>query len=245
VAGPDEGTIGRPAGQVRRRRSPWIVGAVVFTVLLIAVGGPWVYFHLIEGSTPAALQLPPASGVGDQPIVSGPVSGTWRASSGSQAGYRVEEILFGQHHTAVGRTDKVSGGVVISGTSVTAADFSVDLASLKSDQPSRDVQFHGHIMETYKYPNATFHLTHVIELGRIPGPVSPVSARATGDLTLRGLTEPVTATIRAERVPGGIDVTADIPVVFARWHIPNPSFTIAQVGNTGTVEVLLHLVPAT
>lgn len=235
----------RPDRPVRRRRSPWIVAAVIAVGLLVVVGGPWIWFHLIEGSTPAALRLPPASGVGDQPIASGPVSGTWRASTGSQAGYRVDEILFGQHHTAVGRSTKVTGGMIISGTSVIAADFTVDLAALKSDQPSRDVQFHGHIMETYKYPNATFHLAEVIQLGRVPSAADPVTARAAGDLTLRGVTAPVTAGIRAERVAGGIDVSADIPIVFDRWHIPNPSFTIARVGGTGTVEVLLHLVPAT
>jgi hypothetical protein len=26
------------------------------------------------------------------------------------------------------------------------------------------------------------------------------------------------------------------------WHIPNPSFAVAQVGNGGTLEVLLQLV---
>lgn len=245
MANPDDAPPEGSAGPVRRRRSPTVVAAIAFAILLVVIGGPWVWFHLIEGSTPAALRLPPASGVGNQPVVSGPVSGTWRASTGSEAGYRVQEILFGQHHTAVGRTSKVTGGVIISGTTVIAADFSVDLAAVKSDQPSRDVQFHGHIMETYKYPDATFHLAQVIEFGRIPADATPITTRADGDLTLRGVTEPVSVTLQAERVPDGIDVTADILVVFARWHIPNPSFTIARVGSTGTVEALLHLVPAT
>jgi len=54
------------------------------------------------------LGLPTASGVGNGPVVAGPVSGAWTVTTGSQAGYRVQEILFGQSHTAVGRTSKVT-----------------------------------------------------------------------------------------------------------------------------------------
>ena len=63
-------------------------------------------------------------------------------------------ILFGQQHTAVGRTPKVTGGIVISGSRLTTADFSVAMAAVTSDQLSRDTQFDGYIMETYKYSHA-------------------------------------------------------------------------------------------
>jgi polyisoprenoid-binding protein YceI len=156
----------------------------------------------------------------------------------------VEEVLFGQHHTAVGRTGQVTGSLVISGTVVTAADFTVDLASVKSDQGSRDAQFRGFIMETYAHPNGGFRLTEPIQLGSVPAPGQPVGEQATGDLTLRGVTRQVTFSLPAERSAGGVDVSAAIPITFSLWHIPNPSFAVAQLGSTGTIEVLLHLVPA-
>jgi polyisoprenoid-binding protein YceI len=225
---------------------------MLVVVAVVVVGGPFVFFHFVEGSSPAPLRLPSAGsaksgapGPGSGPLVPGPVTGTWTASTGSQAGYRVEEVLFGQQHTAVGRTTKVSGKIVISGATVTSAAITVDMASVKSDQPSRDAQFDGHIMETYKYPDATFRLTAPIDLGSIvPAVGSPISVRATGDLSLRGDTQSVTFSLSAERVESGIDVNAEIPVTFSRWHIPNPSFAVAQVGSTGDIEVLLDLVSA-
>jgi polyisoprenoid-binding protein YceI len=143
----------------------------------------------------------------------------------------------------VGRTTNVSGGMVISGTEVTAADFSVDLKSIKSDQGARDVQFNGFIMKTYDYPTATFRLTEPIQLGSIPPIGQQIHQTATGNLHMRGITQPVTFTLEAERLGNTIEVNAEIPIVFSRWHIPNPSFAVAQVGNTGTLEVLLRLIP--
>ena len=231
------GVPGRLSGPARRRRRirRTLLGAVA--VAGAAVGGPLIYFHLVEGTSPAALRLPAASG----PVVPGPVSGTWSVGSGSQAGYRVSEVLLGQHHTAVGRTATVAGRLIISGHTVTAAAVQADLADLKSDQPSRDVQFHGSIMETYKHPDASFRLSRPIALPTIPAPDRPISAEATGELTLRGLTRPVTVQIRAERLADTIEINAQIPVTFADWHIPVPNFTVARVSDRGTIELLLVL----
>lgn len=41
----------------------------------------------------------------------GDVTGTWTVTTGSQAGYRVQEILFGQKAEAVGRTEVVTGQI--------------------------------------------------------------------------------------------------------------------------------------
>ena len=98
-------------------------------------------------------------------------------------------------------------------------------------------------METYHYSHADFRLTRPIQVGPLP-PVGKVATEeATGLLTLRGVTRQVSFPVRAERVAGGIDVMAEIPITFSVWHIPNPSFAIAQVGSTGLIEVLLHVVP--
>ncbi len=236
------------APAARRRRSrrtgvKWAIGGLVVAGVIIGAGPP-VFFHLVDGNAPARLRLPPAVNVNNAPVTPGPVSGSWTVAAGSRAGYRVQEILLGQQHTAVGRTPKVSGGVVISGTTITAADFTVDMASVKSDQPSRDSQFNGYIMKTYDYPHASFHLTQPIQLGRVPAPGQVVTASATGEFNLRNVTRTITFPLKAERVAGHIDVNADIPITFSNWHIPNPSFAVTEVGRTGIIEVLLQLVPA-
>lgn len=230
-----------------RRTYPlkWVVVALVVTAIVL-IGGPYLFFAIFEGSTPGRLHLPPASGVPAGPLQPGPVSGTWQIGAGSIAGYRVNEILFGQTHTAVGRTTHVTGGMVISGTEVTAADFTVALASVKSDQGSRDAQFRGPIMDTADYPHASFRLTSPIQLGAIPDVGRPISVPATGDLTMRGVRRSITFTLSAERVSAtAIALNAEIPIHLSEWHIPNPtSFEVAQVGNAGTLEVLLQLVRA-
>ena len=42
--------------------------------------------------------------VGTAPAAAGRLAGTWKVGKGSTAGYRVQETLFGQSNTAVGRT---------------------------------------------------------------------------------------------------------------------------------------------
>lgn len=206
---------------------------------LAVVGGPWAFFHFVEGSPPARLSLPAAGASG--PVTAGPLSGTWKVGAGSEAGYRVQEILFGQHSTAVGRTQKVTGGMTISGSTVTAADFTVDMAAVQTNQAGREVQWHDYIMLTGRYPYGRFRLTSPIRLGSVPPAGRAVTERATGLLTLRGVTRSVTFTLRAERLGSSIDVNAEIPITFSEWKIPNPSFVVAKVGSTGTVELLLHL----
>lgn len=234
----------------RRRRTSgktyplkWVVVGLI-VVAAVLIGGPYLLFNVILGKAPGKLSLPPAQGVSSGPVAAGPVSGTWIIVPDSVAGYRVKELLFGQSHTAVGRTSKVSGGMVISGTEVTAADFTVDMASVKSDQGSRDVQFRGSIMDTADYPHGTFRLTEPIQLGSVPAIGRTISEKATGDLTLRGHTRQVTFTLGAERLGAdAIDVNAEIPIQFGLWHIPNPTFAVAKVGSSGTIEVLLKMAP--
>jgi putative membrane protein len=241
---PPSGRSGARSRRPRSTRIKWAVGGLVAAAVLIAAGPP-VFFHLIDGNAPARLSLPPAVNVSSGPVTPGPISGTWTVAAGSEAGYRVQEILLGQHHTAVGRTSKVSGGIVISGTTVTAADFTVDMASVRSDQPSRDSQFTGYIMKTYDYPHASFRLTQAVDLGGVPAPGRVITAAATGQLNLRNVTRPITFRLQAERIGDHIDINAEIPITFSNWHIPNPSFAVTEVGRIGVIEVLLQLAPVT
>lgn len=221
----------------------WVVVALAVTAAAF-IGGPYLFIALFLGSAPAKLHLPNVATAAADPVAPGPVSGTWAVSTGSQAGYRVHEYLFGQSHTAVGRTAQVSGEMVISGSEVTAASFSVDMSSVKSDQAARDAQFRGYIMETYKYPHAAFVLAQPVSLGALPPVGQVVSLPVSGELTMRGVTRTVNFTLKAERLQSGIDVDAAIPITFSLWKIPSPDFAVARVGSSGTLEVLLHFARA-
>ena len=221
----------------------WVALALAVTAVLL-IGGPWLFLAVIDRSTPGQLHLPSVAGAASRPLQPGPVTGTWTVISGSQAGYRVQEVLFGASHAAVGRTSQVSGGMVISGTQITAADFTVNMSSVKSDQGARDYQFRTFIMDTADYPHSTFRLTEPIGLGAVPAVGQKIDEQATGELSLRGVVRPISFELSAERTSATqIDVNAEIPITFSLWHIPNPSFAVAQVGSTGTLEVLLQLSP--
>jgi polyisoprenoid-binding protein YceI len=162
----------------------------------------------------------------------------------TQVGYRVGEVLFGQNATAVGRTNDVTGGVTLDGATVTKASFTVDMASVRSDRDRRDGQYRDRIMATGEFPTSTFALTSPIALGSLPADGATVTAKATGDLTLRGVTKRVTFDVKARRSGDRMEVNGAIPLVFDEWGIPSPSFGPAQVEDHGSLEFLLVLAPA-
>jgi polyisoprenoid-binding protein YceI len=232
----------------------WVIAAVV-VIAVVAVAGPYVFFHFIEGNGPAPLSLKASPGTtasGTQsasPVSSqgssGSVAGTWAAGSGSAVGYRVKEILAGQAHTAVGRSSSVSGQMIINGTTVKTASFTVKMSSIHTDSAQRDSQFDGRIMDVARYPDGTFALAKPIVLAPLPAVGTIKTYRATGNLTLHGQTRPVTFPVKTELTAGGVEVQGSIPVLFSRWDIPNPSFTgFVTTQNHGIMEFLLDFRPA-
>jgi polyisoprenoid-binding protein YceI len=223
----------------------WLLVAIAGLVVL-AAAGPFVYIHFFNGSTPAALSLknPPstaASGTATaSTVAAGPVAGTWSVGSGSIVGYRVNEVLLGQNATAVGRTTSVTGHLTITGTTVTAAAFSVPMASVHSDKSERDAQFDGRIMDVAQYPTGTFTLTSPIDLTPLPAGGVIKDYTAHGQLTLHGATRAVTFILAAERKGSQIEVSGDIPVLFSDYNIQNPSFAgFVTTQDHGLLEFLL------
>jgi polyisoprenoid-binding protein YceI len=231
-----------PRGRLRRhwRRN----AAIAFGVLVVLlVGGPFFYIHVIEGKAPAKLSVTTGASLapGETAI---PVDGSWRVTSPSQAGYRVNEVLVGQKTTAVGRTSDVSGSMTVAGTSVTKATFTVQLESVTSDRSQRDDQFRGRIMDVSRYPTASFTLTKAIDLGTVPAPGVTRTFDGTGAFTAHGVTRTVTVPLSARRAGNTIAVSGSIPVIFADYGITNPSFGPVSTDDHGLVEFLLTFASA-
>ena len=233
----------------KRRRNivVGVIGAVV-VIVLVAFLGPYVYIHFIEGPAPAKLQLPKSSTATTSSTSRGSSSassslvGTWNVGAGSMAGYRVQEVLIGQNATAVGRTSKIWGSMTIASSTVTKATFTVDMASVVSDQSERNAHFDGSIMDVSQYPTATLTLSSPIDLGTIPAEGAVAHYTAVGDLDMHGVTKSVSFQVTAERVGSDIDVLADIPITFSAWNIANPSIGgFVTTANSGTLEALLQL----
>ncbi len=165
--------------------------------------------------------------------------GTWQVTSASQFGYRVEEVLAGVNTTAVGRGSEIQGSLTIEGDSATAAEFTVDVASITSDSGRRDSAFRGRVMNTEQFPNATFVLTEPVDFGAVPGAGQQLTASASGDLTLHGVTRSVTFDVTAEASERRIGVLGSIPVLFSDYEIPNPSSAVVKTENNGLLEFVL------
>src|SRR5258708_2788944 len=222
----------------------WVVVGVV-TVLVIVVGGPFVYFHFIEGDSPKAPSLASTPTSALKPgETSAPLAGTWKIKSGWVVQCRVKEPLFGQSHTAVGQTKSVTGTMTIAGTNVSTASFSVDMTTMSSDQSVRNDQFQHRIMDTASFPTATFALTKPIGLSPVPKDGVQKPYTATGKLTLHGTTKDITFQLLARRTANVIAVQGNVPVTFSDYGINNPSGGPASVGNSGQMAFVLELSPS-
>jgi polyisoprenoid-binding protein YceI len=185
-----------PMAKGRRRRLAWWVAGGLAVVVLLAVGGPFVSIHFIEGPAPAKLSLPTtrdttSTSAAAQGATTVSVAGTWNVGSGSIAGYRVQEVLVGQNATAVGRTSQIWGSLTIAGSTVTKGAFTVNMASVLSDQSQRNAKFVGPIMDVSHYPTATLTLSSPIGLGQLPDDGVIAHYSATGVLDLHGVSKTV------------------------------------------------------
>jgi polyisoprenoid-binding protein YceI len=226
--------------------------AAVVAVLLVTVVGPFVYINVIKEDAPdkpsvddisvsADSSTSTSTAAGAPAVDDGTIDGTWTVQQGDEvfAGYRAKEVLFGQDAEAVGRTGDVTGTLTASGTTVTAVDVTVDMTTVESDESRRDGQFQGRIMSTSEFPTAEFHLTEPIELGSLPAEGEKVTVEAIGELTLRGVTKPVTVELEAKRQAGTLVVSGSAEIDFDDFEIPDASGGPATVGRTGSFELLL------
>jgi polyisoprenoid-binding protein YceI len=176
-----------------------------------------------------------------------------RSEEPTQAGMRIRESFLSgiADHTAVGRTSEVEGSLTIDGTSVSEGSFTVDMTSIEfTDTPAGlDVASRSNAMqdaglETDTFPDATFELTAPIDLGELPGTGEVVTQEVTGDLTLHGVTKPVTFSVDAQLVDGEIEIatTDPVEVVLTDYEIEAPvQGPVAEVADSGSFEFVVRL----
>jgi len=248
-------TEGRRSVAVMSRRTKTLAAAIA-AIFIVFVAGPWIYINVIRepaaesflvevvSTTVADTDGAPATTTGEMgtATVAGITDpdGRWRVSADSQVGYRVDEVLFGQNVTAVGRTNAVSGFVTIDSSTVTAAEFSVDMTTVQSDEPKRDAQFASRIMDVLNYPTSTFVLESPFAVTEA-ALVSTATHQARGMLTLRGASKSVEVTVISTVRDGRVSVVGEIPIVFAEWGIPNPSIPGISTEDAGVLEFNLVL----
>lgn len=229
------------------------VKALVGAGALLAVAAIALWWFWFRGDAPeeaklrdrpsetiAAAGTTDPAGEPDEPSA----DGTWTVVPGDDVwvGYRVEEKLGPGllEKTAVGRTPAVGGSMTVTGTTVDEVTMTADLTQLKSDEERRDNKVRDEILETETYREAMFVLTEPIDLGAEPSVGTPVTATATGELTIHGVTRPVEIILEARWNGDTIDVAGQLPVHFPDFGIDNFSMAgMLEVGDDGIMELQL------
>jgi len=227
--------------------------------MLLGGGGVYAYFFSGLRSTPAPLSLatPSASAVASASASASATAGkgTWSIASGSLVGYRVNEQFVGQSssHQAVARTSDVTGNVVItqSGTTyeMTSTTITVQLANLASvdsvagyNVTNRD-RIVQQSLDVRSFPTATFASQSVaLPAGADSGQAVTVSVP--GQLTVRGVTKTVTATIQLRVTGNTAQIAGTIATNMTDFGVSPPSIGFTTVQSAVTIEFSLNLAQA-
>ncbi len=179
------------------------------------------------------------------------VSGTWAVdtsigefsfedSTGTFVGFRIDEELSGiGSTTAVGRTPTVTGTISFDGTTLATADIEADMTAIVTNESRRDDRVQD-ALETDEFPTATFTLTQPIDLGDAVNTGAPIAVDAAGDLTIHGVTTPVSLPLQAQLVGDTIVVVGSLGIDLSTYGVEAPSAPIVvSVSDQATIELQL------
>jgi polyisoprenoid-binding protein YceI len=234
---PDQSTRRRArSGHPPRRRhwSRWILAGVA-AVVVIVVGCVAAFIKL--GPSAAPLALPQ----GRISAPSGPLAGTWDVGAGSVAGFRIQETALGLSNYIGGQTTAVTGTIVISGHTVTAASLQINLTTVKVSGKIQP-QF-ATSLGTGDHPLATFTLTRPVTLSPAFTTGRTLTATAAGQLAMNGHARAVIVTLTARRNGPLLQTAGFIPVSLTRWGISQPGGAgpFGSLATHGDAEFLLIL----
>jgi polyisoprenoid-binding protein YceI len=223
--------------------------ALVVAVAVLGVGaGLW--WNVVRETAPAKASVAAiGTNTGDAASTRSSPYGEWKLKPSASAfvGYRIQELFAGASvkRTAAGRTSEVEGTMTVRGRTIPAAEITADLTALESDQARRDDSMGDHGLNTDEFPDARFTLTSPIALPAAPAKGRTYRLSATGDLTLHGVTRPVTLVLETRWRGDTIAVAGSAPVDLADYGIdPLEVSTLVKIEDHGTFEVQLAFVPS-
>lgn len=171
---------------------------------------------------------------------------SFEQSTGTFVGFRVDEELRGVGAvTAVGRTPTVAGTMTISANgnnfTIDAVTIDAQLTDLTTNDSRRDGKARD-ALDVRNHPIAQFVLHEPIEVPSSAAEGSDFAAVAVGELTVKGVTQPVEFPIEARLVGETVVVVGSAPVVFADYGVEAPSAPIVvSVQDEGVIEFQLFL----
>ena len=172
------------------------------------------------------------------------------ATTGNEARYRVREQLVGFDlpNDAVGRTSQVTGAITVGADGKInreGSSFTVDLASIRSDNDRRDGYVRRNTLQTDSFPKAVFVPTAFEGLPATLPTAGDASFRLTGDLTIHGVTKPTTWQVKARRnASGTVSGAATTTFKFGEFNMTLPrAARVLSVDDSITLEFDFTLEP--
>jgi polyisoprenoid-binding protein YceI len=227
-----------------RRR---LIALIVATATATACGGAGVPAELQTVSPTAAPTASPVPTAAPT-VAASPAAGslTFTVASGSKAIVRVTEQLADQKDLsdAVLTSDNVTGEFTLQpdGTFASSSKIVVDLNALSSDSSLRDGTVKRSVLETSRFPQATFVPVSTEGL-TLPLPASgDLSFKLTGQMSVHGLTKSVVFDVKAKRSGGDLTATATVAPAFqfATFGMTQPRvFTVLSIKDEIRLEVQL------
>jgi polyisoprenoid-binding protein YceI len=222
-----------------------VVGAAVVVPIALLVA---VYLLFFTNDSPEELTISQPSPTttptaGAAPADASSLAGTWKVAPGSVAGYRVKEKLarLPAQSDAVGRTEAVTGSVVVAATAggLTAekVDVTVDVTKLASDESRRDNRIRTEGLESAQFPTATFVSTGPVALPADAAGGQVVKVDVPGKLTVHGVAKDVSIPVDVRLNGSQGEAVGSLTFPFSDFGMTPPSIGgFVTVGSDATLE---------
>ena len=216
-----------------------IIGVIVGVVILAGAG--W-YFYVSNGVNQSG-QIPPVTTVQNDL----PGQKTLQiVSNASRATYELNEELQGKPTHVVGSTNQVTGNIVLKTTSpqtIAIGPVYIDASTFRTDIPNRDENVQELILKSNQRANRfiTFTTTNITGVPKTIEMDKDFPVTITGDMTILGITKPVTfkgvANLSNDTV---LKINASTVVTYGDFGVVVPNFSfLTNVDKTVKLNISL------
>ncbi len=154
----------------------------------------------------------------------------YKISKDSKVEFRIDEVLNDKPFTAVGTTSEIAGDIFITGDKVEVGTLAINARTFKTDSEKRDGAIARFILKSELAVNEFMYFKPTDVVG------TPSAFTVTGDLTISGVTKPVTFNVTAQIQNDILTGTATIQLKRSDFNITIPEVkSVASVDDEFTV----------
>lgn len=198
-----------------------LLGTGVAAGVLLAVGALAPAVAQDAASTPSA---PSVTCNVEEAVAAAPLVYTVGGEESTASYVAQEELASVGANEVVGTTNAIIGSILFDeeGTPLACSNFAVDMRTLVTDESRRDNYLRSNTLESDEFPFATFVVASVEGLDGPLAEGETATAQLLGDLTLHGVTQPVTWEAEFTREGDALTGTATTTFVIEDYDMEKP-----------------------